>query len=131
MLVLALAAGCRRESVERGAVRGEVSFAGKPVERGHVVFLPQGNQPGASASAEIVGGKYELPRETGPSVGSHRVEILATRSAGKREAGTPFPPGTLVEVTEQFIPPRFNHQSVLTAEIASGDNVVDFALKAP
>ncbi len=132
LVVLAVfALGCGSEPFERGAVRGEITFDDQPVASGTIVFVPTGASPGASASGEIVAGHFTIPRKQSPSVGTHRVEVLAMRNNGKKEAGSPYPPGTMVDDIEQYIPARYNHKSELQAEIKSGDNTIDFKLKPP
>jgi hypothetical protein len=130
LTILVATLGCSSEPFERASAKGQVTFSGQPIAKGTIVFVPQGDKPGASATADVVDGKYELPKQRGPSVGTHRVEILATRVRGKQEAGMPYPPGTLVDMTEQYIPAQFNHQSTLKVEIKAGANQHDFKLEA-
>ena len=129
-VVLALLAlGCGSEPFQRGTVNGQVTFDGQPIATGTIVFIPTHTGPGASASGEIVAGKFSIPRKTGPSLGSHRVEVLAMRDNGKKEAGSPYPPGTMVDDIEQYIPARYNHQSELKADVKSGTPAINFELK--
>lgn len=128
--ILLVTLGCNSEPFERGSVKGKVSLAGQPVAKGTINFIPQGQASGASATTDVVDGNYELPKSRGPSVGKHRVEILATRVRGKQEAGPPFPAGTLVDVVEQYVPAQYNHQSWLQVEIKAGANQHDFPLEA-
>jgi hypothetical protein len=128
-MILFATLGCNSEPFERGSVKGQVTLAGQPLPKGTIVFIPLGDKPGASAMTDVVDGKYEVSKSQGPSVGTHRVEILATRVGGKQEAGPPHPPGTFVDVTEQYIPPQYNHQSQLKVEIKDGANQHDFRLE--
>jgi hypothetical protein len=91
--------------------------------------MTTGTAESASASAPITAGKYSIPEESGPAVGPNRVEILANQSFGKKEAGMPFPKGTMVDDVRQVIPPIYNHSSKLTADIKDGENTVNFDLK--
>lgn len=132
LVVLALfALGCGSEPFQRGAVNGQVTFGGQPVANGTIVFIPTGAGLSASASAEIVAGKFAIPGKQGPSVGTHRVEVLAMRNNGKKEAGSPYPPGTMVDDIEQYIPASYNHQSELKADVKSGGQTINFDLKQP
>jgi len=130
LTILVATLGCNSEPFERGSATGQVTLSGQPIPKGTIIFIPQGDKPGASATTDIVDGKYELPKGQGPSVGTHRVEILATCVVGKEEAGMPHPPGTLVDVIEQYVPVQYNHQSQLKVEIKAGVNQHDFPLEA-
>ena len=71
---------------------------------------------------KIKDGRYELKT----TAGTKRVEISASkiRPGGARGAGgEPVP--------EEFIPPRYNAESQLTAEVKTvGENAVNFELKS-
>ena len=123
------AMGCGSGDVPRGAASGKVTLDGEPILKGTIMFLPTGENSGGSATAEIVEGKYVIPRKLGPAIGQHRVEVIAVRNNGKKEAGSPYPPGTMVDDIEQYVPPKFNHQSELKADVKSGDNTLSFDLK--
>ena len=45
-----------------------------------------------------------------------------------KKVPTPGDPGTTMDETAQVIPPQYNTQSKLTADIKSGSNTADFAL---
>jgi hypothetical protein len=72
-----------------------------------------------------VGGKYTIPSRPGLAPGSYKVAIGWNKPTGKK-VGTPGDPGTTVDETAQVIPPKYNTQTTLTAEIKSGSNTVDF-----
>ncbi|MFM9962748.1 MAG: hypothetical protein ACKV2Q_16180 [Planctomycetaceae bacterium] len=130
LVVLAMMAlGCGSEPFQRGAVQGQITFDGQPVASGTITFVPIGASPGASASGEVVEGQFRILAKQGPSVGIHRVEVLAVRNNGQKEAGSPYPAGTMVDDIEQYIPARYNHKSELQAEVKSGDNTINFQLK--
>lgn len=130
-------AGCGAGSgPERAEVRGKVTFKGQPVEDGTIAFIPTGETTGPSAGGKIENGEYVIPAESGPVVGTHRVEIRAMRKTGKQTAGgipgeSSGPSGdpTPVAQMEQFIPPEYNAKSKLTTEVKPGLNEnVDFEL---
>ncbi len=121
--------GCGPGDVPRGNVKGKVSFDNQPVAKGTILFQPIGQSGAGSASGEIVDGVYQLSGKQAPAVGTHRVEILSVRNNGKKEAGTPFPPGTMVDDIQQIIPPQYNHQSKLRSEVKPGENQLDFDLQ--
>jgi hypothetical protein len=111
-----LAIGCSRsEFVE---VTGSVSWQGKPVEIGEIIFAPR-NKSVAPVAGRIRGGEYKLLAKPGKV----RVEIQAVRKTGKRDPKEGF------EITELYIPRRYNEESELEAEVtADGDNRFEFAL---
>ena len=136
-LVLLITIGCGRASgPERASVSGQVTFDGVPVERGSIAFIPDGQTVGPTAGAVIEKGRYQVPRDAGPVLGTHRVEITAHRAgkqvdvAGVGGAATgPSAAGTVQE-TEMYIPEQYNKQSSLKATFKSGANVNDFPLKS-
>lgn len=122
--------------IRRGRVEGEVTWNGNPVEEGVVLFVPQGavGLGSSPVPAQVVQGKYTLSAEDGPIVGQHRVEVRASRKTGKK---TPEPTAAMkrfdptlksVELTEQYLPARFNSASTLTQEVQAGENLIDFHL---
>lgn len=118
--------GCGGGGPPRAAVQGSVTWQGKPVENGTINFISTGT--GGSASATIVGGKYQLSTAEGAPLGTNRVEVFGFNNLGSREAGPPHPPGTMIEATEQFIPSEYNNASKQTVEIQAGENNIDLAL---
>lgn len=131
VLVLALVvSGCGGSSgPERNSISGKVTLDGQPVEEGQITFTPTGDK-GTVTGAEIKAGAYSVPKENGPVIGSHKVSIRASRKTGRQvPAVAPAPDGTMIDVTEEYIPTKYNFESTLTAEVKSGDNKnVDFAL---
>lgn len=113
---LALAAGCSRsEFVE---VTGTVNWQGEPVELGEIIFAPL-NKSVAPAAGRIRGGAYQLLAKPGKA----RVQIQAVRKTGKRDPNEGF------EITELYLPRRFNEDTELEAEVtADGDNRFTFDL---
>jgi hypothetical protein len=113
---LAAAAGCSRsEFVE---VTGLVAWKGQPVEIGEIIFTPH-DQSLAPAAGRIRGGSYKLLSRPGKM----RVSIQAVRKTGKRDPQEGF------EITELYIPRRYNEESELVADVtADGDNHFDFKL---
>tara|TARA_R110002111_G_scaffold227346_2_gene288956 strand:+ start:92927 stop:93448 length:522 start_codon:yes stop_codon:yes gene_type:complete len=125
--------GCSQsasDGPERAAVSGQVKFKGSPVEVGTITFAPASPNVGPSTGAKISGGTYSIPIDSGPVIGTNRVEITAYQKTGKKiEAGTPNPPGTMVDELKSIIPKEYNQKSTLTAQIEGGDNKnIDFDL---
>jgi hypothetical protein len=106
--------GCGESgTLERVQVRGNVTFAGKPVQNGEIRFFPTEKTQGPVSGAPIVDGKYDVTQRGGVPVGSHRVEIEAFRASRaypqlNAEGGH----------REQFLPEKYNIGSKLTAVVA-------------
>ena len=130
-VLLVAIAGCAGESgPERGAVSGEVTLDGDPVDGGTITFTPAGGgRADAAAWGEIKGGRYSLLAAEGPGVGAARVEIRWDRKTGKKIPAVPPATGE-IEETEAAVPARYNAQSELTADVKSGTNTFDFKLEA-
>jgi hypothetical protein len=114
---------------KRGSVQGIVTFDGEPVEEGQILFTPTGKE-GSVAGSAITDGEYSIPREQGPVAGPHSVAITASRKTGKQiKAMQPAPPGTMIDVKEEYIPAKYNYTTTLSAEIKAGENPdLDFNL---
>lgn len=122
------AAGCGTSSGPiRGAVSGEVTLDGAPIDDGVITFIPTGATQGAPAGTSIAAGRYSLDAGQGPTVGTHRVEIVANRKTGKKLPAIAPATGEVEEV-EQYLPARYNTQSELKAEIKVGTNTAPFPL---
>jgi hypothetical protein len=127
-LVLALGCGARPTTLN---VRGEVSYDGRPVERGQIEFSPVDNTPGPSAIAAIDAGRYEVSAKWGlRSEGVYRVRILAYKRTNKKEPNRVDRGGPPIDVEENFLPPNYNSESTLMVRVAElqDESKVDFHL---
>ena len=124
------AAGCGHSGPERGAVSGEVTLDGQPLEQGSILFAPVDGTKGVVTGGPITGGKYSLSGEDGPTVGTNRVEIRAVKKTGKMVPKPLAPPGEMTELIIEAIPPRFNSASTLKTEIKPGQNKADFKVES-
>jgi hypothetical protein len=123
-LLAASAAGCSDAGPRPVVVRGTVTFDGAPLERGDIVFEPSTPGPHGASAGTIEAGKFAFPA----SAGAMTVRIRATRPAapGSKLLGPSGQP-----VPENFIPPRYNRKSELTADVkADGPNEFVFELKS-
>jgi hypothetical protein len=126
LVPLALLAGCSSGSGLYG-ISGTVDVDGAPLEKGSISFQPM-EQQGTSTGSPVIGGKYQVPRDTGLAPGKYRVVINAAvpGSAGKvlpadAQPGDPPPPPL------ERIPKEWNTESKHTIEIKpSGPFVVPF-----
>lgn len=110
----ALAAGCGRGE-RLYHVQGMVTFAGKPVPKGTIVFEPdtsRGNR-GSAGFAQIVQGRYDTRVGEGKGTvgGPHLVRILGLDG---------IPRGELVNGSPLF--PEYN----TTADLPQADTTLDF-----
>jgi len=126
-LVVALAAGCTRKGgLETAPVSGKVTYRGKAVPTGTVMFVPD---EGPAATGEIGSdGAYKLTTYTtndGAVLGKHKVTVTALQGMGDAlpEQRSPTPP--------PLVPAKYlsGETSGLTAEVkAVPNNEVNFDL---
>jgi hypothetical protein len=128
VVCLFLACGCGAGG-KRAAVSGKVTLDGELLETGSITFQPIEGTESPSAGAAITRGAYDIPRTKGPTAGVFRVEIRAKRKTGKQiPAGSPAPPGTMVDEVVEVVPARYNKESTLRAEVKPGTNPLTFEL---
>ena len=128
VLALLLCVGCGNG---RYPITGEVTFDGKPVEVGTIVFEPADGQ-GPTTGGKIKDGKYALADNAAPLPGKKKVRISAARKTGRRiPAGPPAPPDMMVEETIRYIPRTYNERTTLFCDVSSdGSRQIDFNLKS-
>lgn len=119
--------GCRDAGLDKVVVRGEVRYNHKPLEHGQIRFVPIEGTSGPVSGGMIVDGKYVAQGRGGVPLGKHRVEIFAYRPTQDTGRG-PFVEGG---ASEQYLPGKYNGQSVLTAIISkdSASSPVNFDLE--
>ena len=90
---LLLLIGCKRGGVGRVTVSGEVTYNGRPVPGGFVLFRPDAkkNNSGPQGHAQIVNGKY-MTTDKGSVSGPQIVEIHGYSSAAGPQGDSLFPP---------------------------------------
>jgi len=123
LLSLPLFVGCGGASGT--PVEGAVSVDGAPVETGSITFIPQGE--GKKGGALITDGKYSVPAKVGLQAGLYKVQINWRKKTGKMIVSQDT--GEKEAQTKEGLPAKFNSKTELTAELKSGSNTVDFALK--
>lgn len=126
--VLIMIGGCSASSgPEKVIVQGSVTFAGKPVANGEVLFYPIDGTPGSVAGGPIKEGQYTAKGRGGVPVGKHRVEIR-----GYRPPSRPGGADTAIEggPAEQYLPDIYNAYSELTCEVDASNATQDFDLSA-
>ena len=119
--------GCS-SSGSRASVEGTVSYDGEEVAQGGIAFIPEGdngNQQRVNATGEIVDGNYRLDSRRGPYPGKYRVQIYWIKKTGNKVPGEQ---GHLKDETVQVLPPKYNDDSELKADVEPGANTLNFAL---
>ena len=127
LLLIAILPGCGERGFPTAPVRGKVTYNGKPVTSGTVLFMPDGDKPSATGELEP-DGSYSLTTYRsgdGAVLGKHSILITAIEDQSNRlpEERNPAPGLT--------IPARYNNfaTSGLSAEVVEGANTVDFELR--
>lgn len=109
-VLVVLMAGCQHGE-PAATVTGTITYKGKPVEHGQIMFHPQaGNAP--STTGEITNGTYTAKAKPG----SMRVEIQAFKELSRTGTGQPL------------IPPNAQG-NFRTVEVKEGSQTLDFALE--
>ena len=136
MLGVSLVAGCGGDTLPMGQVTGRVTYQGRPVTGGVIVFVPQ-RGPQATAVLDDKG-RYDLitaGKGDGAPLGPQSVYFtplfednpLADYTAQDYASGK-LPPKreSLLKLPDTYLSTR---TSGLTAEVKSGPNTVDFDLR--
>jgi hypothetical protein len=100
-------------------VSGTASLDGQPIAQGDITFLA------ADGSVSPDHGKIENGRfQARVKGGKKKVEIRATREVGRGPLGPRY---------DEYVPARYNSQTILTAEVPTtdGTNRLDFPLQSP
>jgi hypothetical protein len=122
--------GCSRASgPPRYGISGTVKLNGEPVNQGSIRFDPMKDTKGSNAGDNIEKGAYRISPSQGLVKGRYRVEIRSNRKTGRQiPAGSPFPPGTMVDEVEEAIPAEYNVKSTLECTITDSGKIENFDL---
>jgi hypothetical protein len=118
--------GCGSNQMKTAVVRGTVTYNGKPVPNGTVLFVPDS---GPTATGEIGSdGSYRLTtyrKGDGAVLGKHKVMVVAVEDMTNRlpEQRNPLPP--------PIVPMKYTSLATtdLRAEVKDQDNTIDFNLE--
>lgn len=115
---------------QRFPLAGKVSFNGEPVDLGSISFIPLDSNQRLSGGT-ITDGAYSVPEPHGANAGKYRIEIRWQKKTGKK-VRLPVDDKTFVEddVRAEGLPPEFNTDSQLTAEVSPSQTHFDFDLKS-
>jgi hypothetical protein len=133
---LVLITGCGPSRPETAPVNGHVTFQGKPVSTGQIMFQPEHGRPAIGTINPD--GTYRLTTfqsDDGALPGRHRVTIEAKRITGPKGRNNSAAEAELVVGPPQieWLAPEiyaFLQSTPLTAEVKKGNNVIDFDLSA-
>jgi len=99
-----VATGCgQRSGLDMEAVNGTVTYQGRPLQHGQVVFMPETGTPGPPGVGAIEkDGSFSIrtANKEGAAVGRHRVTVQCRRDKRPDEVGG-------MNVTEPIIPVRY------------------------
>ena len=123
-LLLVALTGCG-DSVNRQEVTGEVRLKGKPVEDGVIQFNPVDGQS-TGDGAQIVKGRYRIPKEKGLSPGKYRVSIYAGDGRSGTGDASPDSPFAGTKGGKERVPAEYNERSTVVKEVTAGPNTFDF-----
>lgn len=125
MLLLGLA-GCGKQGPERSPVNGKITFQGKPLQFGTVMFQPDGGQP--STGAIQPDGTFQMithGQGDGAAVGTNRVRIacFASQDPAQDPAKVSTSKGELA-LGKSLIPEKYSsfQMSGIKVDVRSGAN---------
>jgi hypothetical protein len=122
--VAAALAGCDG-GPKRYGVSGEVKWQGRPLDQGAITFLPADPSLAAGGGAPIKNGRYSIPARHGLLPGRYKVRVTAADPSNAPDPNAP--PGPSGPLRKDRVKPRYNDQTVLTADVRpEGPNTFDF-----
>jgi hypothetical protein len=130
-VLLIITCGCG-SSPETMRVSGKVTYDGKPIETGSIVFVAISDGTAPGAGGPITDGAYDIPASSGPLKDvKYRVEISATRKTGRKLRNIMTSDSPTMEETENYIPVIYNSKSTLQTTVTPENaGKLDFTLEA-
>ena len=125
--IIGFGGGCFSSST--GTVSGEVTFNGKPLEKGEIAFSPTGNK-GGTAGGEVALGKYMV---AGIVPGEYQVSVMAVPELKIVGPNDPEAKRTLTdaEIRAMIDPlPPDTKGKEQTLEVKGGMQKLDFKLES-
>ena len=128
--------GCGPSRPTTAPVSGKVTYQGKPVTEGRIMFYPQHGRPATGTIG--ADGSYHLTTfkaNDGAAPGKYKVTIDATHAVGGAQPTGPqderslFKSGNVPKM-ERLVPQKYSRLETtdLTAEVKDGNNTIDFKL---
>jgi hypothetical protein len=107
-------------------ITGEVKIKGQPVAEGIIRFEPVEGQP-TGDGAQIVQGKYRIPKDKGLAPGKYKVSIYAGDGRSGAGNASPDSPYAGMKPGKERVPPEYNEKSKIVKEVTKdGNNQFDF-----
>jgi len=109
-----------------------VTFDGQPLKKGTIQFQPASQAETVAAGGPITDGNFDVPQKEGPVPGKYKVQIFTQEESRPALAEGEMPGAIQVPKKRPvgLIPPRYNVQTELTAEVKpGGTNTYTFDLK--
>ncbi|MGL6076311.1 MAG: hypothetical protein ACRC8S_19330 [Fimbriiglobus sp.] len=108
-------------------VEGKVTFDGKVIDSGAIVFIPMDETQGkAKIGTQIVDGVYTLEVSEGLLPGKYKVMFNWNKKTGKK---VPIGDGAGVrDETAEGLPAKYSTAPETTTEVKSGTNTLNFDL---
>jgi predicted small lipoprotein YifL len=127
LLVVALSGCGSKDPFPLAPVHGTVTYQGKPVERGRVVFVPAKGTPGPQAVGRIgLDGSFRMTtaNRDGAAVGQHVVTVHCRREPTAEEARN-------LVIPESLIPLHYAREdtSPLNLQVQDGQNELPINLE--
>lgn len=117
-------AGCGDGTAE---VRGKVTFNGKPVENGTIVFESE-DRNGPTHGVPITNGAYQMAGPNRVPAGAKLVRIQAFGPSGRKVSAAPGSTA-MVDEFKPLIPAKYDSASTLKVTVEAGkENTHDFEL---
>src|SRR5262249_56780399 len=101
----------------RQEVTGEVTLHGRPLDDGIIQFAPVDGQE-TGDGAQIVNGKYRIPKEKGLSPGKYKVTIYGGDGKSRARDAPPHSPPPGAKARQERVPARYTKQ----AKVGQGSN---------
>ena len=140
--------GCGGGGGEPASLSGTVKYSGELIPEGSIRLNPKEGTPGNGGAAPIKDGSFSIAASETLKAGEHTVMIFAMRGTGEMfevepemrdatEEGTEedaddegdLGEGGMEEVTEQYLPEKYNRGSKITIDLAAGENTKDWDLE--
>lgn len=120
--------GCGGRGGEGVDVQGVVTLNGEALPNGLVYFLPGESVGQKTVTARVVDGEFHVKPDSQLAPGTYRIAITSERETGRmvstREGGE-----ERVAERAQFLPDRYNAQTILKADVSESMDSLSFALE--
>jgi hypothetical protein len=120
IIILPLAAGCRRSALDRLPVHGTVTLPSGEKLNGSITFAPIKGQSGPSATGKVIEGAYKFDRTDGPTAGPHNVSLHRVVSRAK-----------MMEVVNKKEPQKTNGEEWTSSADLIDDGTYIFDINIP